>query len=275
MQESTVKSPDFDAPAETRRVARNGIGFTVEIGGKIDRDFWRKFECGWEPETFALFDALLGPGRRLVDVGGWIGPTALYAAGLGAEVRIYEPDPVALAKLRRNVARNPDHAGRIRIEPAALGSYDGRTELTSKEIGNSMTGMVHANDAHRVESIEAPVVDAAGPAAAPALACADLVKIDIEGGEFEVVPRLRRLIRTARPRLYLSLHGFFLRADLDRRARQRWLVEAIAGYPFVYRAKGAVWRRLHAPDATLRKLAADAVLDGSLLLSRDAVPRLA
>ena len=73
--------------------------------------FWNKVEAGlWEPETLALIDQQITPGTTFLDLGAWVGPTALYAAARGARVIALEADPVALAQLRAkldDIARQP------------------------------------------------------------------------------------------------------------------------------------------------------------------------
>lgn len=259
---------------ELREVSRNAASFYVEITEKIDRDFWHKFETRWEPETFRVFDTLLGPGRHMVDVGGWIGPTALYAAALGAEVSVFEPDPVAFRKLQRNLARNPALARRVTCERTALNARTGTARLLSKELGNSMSGLVHGSAEHRRDHTTVRTLSVNEFSVLAQFRAADLIKIDIEGGEFDMVPAMRPILRERRPKLYLSLHGFFLPDDDQRPSRQSALADAISGYPYVYRAASGTWHRLEDADARLRDEAENGVLSGALVLSPEPVPGL-
>ena len=72
------------------------------------KTFWDKYEQGaWEPTTLDVLSRFLKHGSFYIDVGGWIGPTVLYAAALGAEVVAFEPDDVAHAELAKNLELNP------------------------------------------------------------------------------------------------------------------------------------------------------------------------
>ena len=56
--------------------------------------FWPQFGVSWEPQTFKFFKNNLVPGKDYLDIGAWIGPTALLATALGAaKVKIVEPNP--------------------------------------------------------------------------------------------------------------------------------------------------------------------------------------
>ncbi|MCR9222074.1 MAG: FkbM family methyltransferase [Alphaproteobacteria bacterium] len=242
----------------TRTIRRGAAVFRVALPEKLDRDYWAKVaDERWEPETFRLFDAALGqapgagpggPPRRLVDIGAWIGPTALYAAALGASVDAFEPDPVALGKLRANLALNPDLAARIAVHPVALAPAEaaakGTVELATEEAGNSMSGLFR--DAPERLTVAAATPDAAG---LPALfETADLVKLDIEGGEFALLPALAPLLAASRPVLHLSLHARFLpeaRLGAAERGRlQRAALAALPDYAHAYQARRGVWSAL-------------------------------
>jgi len=277
------------ASPDTRSVACAGVAFQVSLPRKLDRDYWAKVEAGrWEPETFRLFRATLdaralGRPTRLVDIGAWIGPTALYAAALGAHVTAFEPDPAALSVLRANLALNPDLAARVRVEPVALdadgGDAQGLATLASEEPGNSMSGLFR--DAPERMRVPAATPEAAGLEAL--VAEADLVKLDIEGGEFALLPALAGLLAAHRPTLHLSLHAKFLPAarfaDGERQALQARALAALPAYACGYWAETGRWRALEDPAAELAgRLAGEAAgargLDGSVLLSDRPIPGL-
>ena len=178
-------------------------------------DFWRSFAAGsWEPETFAIFDHYLDSSTVHLDVGSWIGPTILYAATRARQVIGFEPDPVAFRILEINVRANPGLAP-IQVHPVAIAARPGRLALGSRtEAGDSMSSALFADGpvawtapARRLEEFEAT-----WPADAPVF-----LKIDIEGGEYDLLPSLAAFVRRRRPTLYLSLHShFFLGRSTSR-----------------------------------------------------------
>ena len=217
-----------EVPDDVQMIDVWGTRFNV-ANGATDLGFWARVASGaWEPETFRLIARLTRPGARFVDIGAWIGPTTLFAASRGAIVHAYECDPVALTRLRRNIAVNPDLASRIMVSEAAVGEGNGRMQLWSTALGNSETSLFarHERDGslvHCAASIEVEVVDAAelfcrhGYAADPAV----LIKIDIEGAEFRVVPRLAPLIAGSAAVWYVSFHELNINpTDVPARAQR-------------------------------------------------------
>lgn len=67
----------------------------------------------WEAETFRAFRAVLSdeaarrPGAWVLDLGGWIGVTGLYAAQFAPQVLAFEPDPAARSELVRGPVAVP------------------------------------------------------------------------------------------------------------------------------------------------------------------------
>jgi FkbM family methyltransferase len=206
---------------DSRRIDVRGIELFVTTAERDDSSFWNRFESGvWEPETLDLMDLLLGPGAHFVDVGAWIGPTALYAAARGAAVTAYECDPVALRLLRRNLELNERLARRIGVRDFALGTADGEITLWSQALGNSESSvfaeheregaLVPTPDTAVVEMRDArAVLEAEGDLFRPST----LVKIDVEGSEFHLLPHLTDLLRSSAAVWYVSFHEFNVNAN--------------------------------------------------------------
>lgn len=187
--------------------------------------FWDLFSAGqWEPETIALIVELAGPGTTFVDIGAWTGPLALIAAKCGARVIAFEPDPVALSVLRSNLALNSDVEPMITVVPKALAARAGRFFMASTQLGDSMSSIAHAGP--ETTSVEA--IDAAAWSSSPDFLSADVLKIDIEGAEFLVLPCLSRAFKVKRPVMLLSVHGYHLVERFPRLPkRARWAVQHV------------------------------------------------
>lgn len=98
--------------------------------------FWATFAAGtFEPATVSVLEAELGPGRRFLDIGAWIGPFTLLANALGAQVTAFEPDPVAVAALRNNLALNASLAERVEVRPVAVAASAGSVRLDGGTLG--------------------------------------------------------------------------------------------------------------------------------------------
>jgi FkbM family methyltransferase len=121
------------------------------------------------------------PSPLVLDLGANIGMFGLDALTRypAARVVAYEPDAHNAAVHRRVVELNHDD-GRWRLVEAAAGARDGRVRFTA---GLQTGGHIVENGA----GVEVPMVDVLGE-----IAEADLVKMDIEGGEWGILtdPRI-------------------------------------------------------------------------------------
>lgn len=168
--------------------------------------FWEAMSSqDFEPATVVALTTALQPGTRLLDVGAWIGPFTLLGAALGASVTAVEPDPVAFAALRNNVAANGDLAARITVRGVAAAARPGPVMLSSGPWGqgNGRSTVLSGPRGRPTDAVQVAGVDAAGLA----VDTFDVVKVDIEGGEFTVIPAWSRALAVRRPLLLLSLHG--------------------------------------------------------------------
>jgi FkbM family methyltransferase len=207
-------------------VTRGSVQFSV--GGDHDAFWARVVDGDWEPASYAVLDRFLAPDLIMVDIGAWIGPLTLYAAGLKARVLAYEPDPVARAELAANLALNPELAERVTILPLAVGPGAAEVRLgnrTSARGGDSMSSLLFA-DARvgwPVRSVGLTDVLSAIPAE-----LLGLVKIDIEGAEAEMLEPAAELLARAQPPLFLSVHARFWQPDPLPRLRR--LADLLAAY---------------------------------------------
>ena len=202
----------------------NGEAFRLD---PYHSKFWHKASAGnWEPETFAVLDAHLDKDHDYIDIGAWIGPTVLYAARKARHVWCFEPDPVAYRHLVWNLdlndIRNVSAFGialsdDVRI--ARMASFGG-------EAGDSMSSLLSTDDA---SASDVMTIGWEHFASSVDLSAVSLVKMDIEGAEFDVLPTLLPWLEINRPALYLSVHAPFLDANRRQSALQK-LVKQLAFY---------------------------------------------
>jgi FkbM family methyltransferase len=191
-----------------RVVVKNGHTWRVR---NEDAAFWDRVEQGhWEPMTFSVFDRFLDAKHSYIDVGAWIGPTVLYGASLARHCYALEPDPVAFRKLRENVALNPSIQPRITLSEKCLTvtcdpvTLWNKTSLTG---GDSRSSLLFAGSKVQWEAqgitLERFLSD-------NAIGDCSFIKMDIEGGEFDLLPAIASYLADQRPTLYLSLHPHLL-----------------------------------------------------------------
>jgi FkbM family methyltransferase len=199
-----------------RRVGAAGTSFSVVD----DKDsFWDRFESGaWEPETLSAVAASLGPGTTLVDIGAWIGPIALMAAALGAHVVALEPDPRAYELLAANREANPAFRERVKCINKAAATFEGSMRLASpRKPGDSMGSILAVGRGK--QEWEVQTLTPATIAGLVGSALRIVLKIDIEGAEYELAPALAPVLGPATAAAIVAFHPRLLR-DAGRDASE-------------------------------------------------------
>jgi FkbM family methyltransferase len=192
-----------------RRIRAGAVAFAV---ADDQPTFWDRVEAGrWEPATLATLRRLIGPATTILDIGAWTGILSLYGVACGATRAVaVEADPAALAQLRRNLAANPDLAGRIEIVARAAAPHPGPVRLGARrKPGDSMSSVALA------DSPGAWTAEAVTPAELAALAGEGgplLISLDIEGGEYALLPAMAPLLGRPGSALLVSCHRAILRA---------------------------------------------------------------
>jgi|KBSSwiStaDraftv2_1062776.scaffolds.fasta_scaffold161008_2 FkbM family methyltransferase len=189
--------------------------------------FWRDVAGGrWEAGTFAFLKEHLRPASAFLDVGAWIGPVTLCAARRCARVYAFEPDPLAYRFLLWNLDLN----GVRNVTPfhAALGARTGIRTLSGREgaFGTSRSSLLASTGAPEIAVLGWAWDEWLETVASPRL---DAIKMDIEGGEFELLPAMTAYLRAERPALHLSLHAESL-PEAERRPRIAEALEAVRHY---------------------------------------------
>lgn len=258
-------------------VARNGRTFRV-VRHPLAQAAAEEFCGGFEEGTLRFFDAVLPGCGKMIDFGAYVGFTALYAATHVDTVFAFEPSPVNHELLARNIAVNPDLASRIRLFRHGLGARDELAMLYAKGVADSGASVFR--------DIERGGVLSAAPVASVALRDAaevlreiglddrTLLKIDIEGAEYAVLPAIASLLAEHRPWLHVSFHPFNLVAGSDAyhtttmRLRCAFAAaEVLAPYRFMHLFSDGEWYTVGAAERMdfLRQY----------LLSAKPVPRIA
>jgi FkbM family methyltransferase len=241
------------APAEAQRVlAFNIVSDPVAAQGAAE------FTSGFEEGTIRYFDRVLPHCDRMIDFGAYIGFTALHAASRGVAVYAFEPNPAAHDLLVRNVAANPALAAQMHLFRHGIGPRDEQATLYVKAFADSGASL------HR--TIERGAVVNGVPAATIHLRNANavlrevgvdrrtLLKIDIEGAEYQVLPAIAPLLAAARPWLHVSFHSFNLvhedpyRTELFRLRGMLDAAEALACYRYLHVFSHAAWETVEADD---------------------------
>lgn len=174
-----------ETPLQSLLAALRGVPGYVGLSAR------RKLARRYGKRAVADFRARLagiGPGDAVVDMGANVGLFTAQLAATGAEVHAWEPDPYAFEKLTRRF----DGVANVHLHNAAVALRPGRLRLARKadfdrdpKRHSTASSIYFQSDAGQ-GSVEVDVVafaDALSRCAAPVR----LVKMDIEGAEFDIL----------------------------------------------------------------------------------------
>ena len=219
-------------------LARIG-GRLAEIGRRIEGGEQNREHRRWlrdRGDQLARLDYALREDSSVWDVGGFEGQWASDIAGrFACRVDIFEPMPRAAEGLRRRFAANP----KIAVHDFALGAADGRLKLAlAGDASSLLPGAVAGGS-----TVEVGVRDIAAYCAETGVGRIDLLKVNIEGGEYVLIERLLESGWIARvENLQVQFHDFVPDAAVLRErlaARLAHTHERVWCYEFVWES----WRR--------------------------------
>lgn len=204
----------------------NGLNFRCD---PFHISFWRKVMQGkWEENhIFDSLNKLLNPESIYIDIGSWIGPTVIYAAKLAKQIICFEPDYIAYRHLIWNIEINK--LGNVIPFNIALSDKTGIQKMASfaGALGDSTTSLLKTQDF--TTQIDAYCVNWTEWVDHFGLTNVDVIKIDIEGGEFSLFPIMKPFLIRYKPTIHLSLHAPYL-PDEDRKRRVSELYDIVGIY---------------------------------------------
>jgi FkbM family methyltransferase len=161
------------------------LGRTVFLFGDLDR------KLTW------ILARLIRQGDHVLDVGANIGLVSLWMSDLvgNGTVEAFEPNPVAVAALRKNLAYN--RATNVRVHEVALGMQEAMMDLRvpKGDLGGGSLVRHHCGAAD-VHSVAVRRLDQFDLSVSGRIS---LIKLDVEGAEFEAIAGAKRTVETCRP----------------------------------------------------------------------------
>lgn len=176
------------------------------------RIFWMGY---YSREIVALLKKCIKPGMTVLDVGANIGEISLVAANLvgnDGKVIAYEPVTSIADKLQTHVSLND--LTQIQVQRVGLSSKNqtnvpiyGSCGQDVKDDHNGLASLFGQNkDEAIVEYINITTID--DSVASLGLSNIDLIKIDIEGGEYECLLGAEKILKKYRPMLVVEVQEF-------------------------------------------------------------------
>jgi len=198
-------------------------GMRMALDLQREKDYWLGT---YEPGLEDAARRFVYPGMTVFDVGANIGYISLMAAKLAGEsgkVYAFEALPENAARLRENIRLN-QLSERIRVFEGAVAGNSGKTSFLVHESGamGKAAGSAGRDDAYSI-TLEVPSVSLDDFVYKMRNPVPDVIKMDIEGGEGQVLNGMRRLLSESAPVLLIELHG-------KEAARQVWTILEEAGY---------------------------------------------
>jgi FkbM family methyltransferase len=172
--------------------------------------FWQGVADGsWESDTFAIFERFLDREHCYLDIGTWIGPTILYGCQLAKLAYGLEPDPLAYAELETNIELNRPVSDNIRLLNVCIAPTSGEVAFGSRGQGGDSTSSLLFGRKKTHWTVKALSFD--DFARQYDIAACNFIKMDIEGGEYDILPTMTAYLKAHRPTLHLSLHPCYLK----------------------------------------------------------------
>ncbi len=140
-----------------------------------------------------------GPGDLVADIGGNIGAFAMLAASRGARVRSYEPDPGSFAHMERNTAKWDVECHRAAVIAGDLDTV--QLYVGPRNTRNTLVGKDAKSGQDLDDHVDVPAIRLAEVLRDPV----DLLKLDVEGGEFELLRAEPHVLRRAK-RIIAEVH---------------------------------------------------------------------
>lgn len=142
-----------------------------------------------------------------IDVGAYIGNhTLFFSSVLGVRTIAFEPNPLAFAALQANVELNGIN-GLVELHPLALGAVSGTGEIVTADAGNLGNTTFQPNGQGEIQVVK--LDDVIGEQRV------HLIKIDVSGGEADVLRGARETIARCRPKLLVSAGTRAVLADVE------------------------------------------------------------
>ena len=192
-------------PLSIRKVIRNGIHYKLDISDYMEWCIY--FGIQTEPRTI-LFK-YINKGDIVFDIGANIGEVSLNAAKLvgdSGSVHSFEPASECCCKLQKNVSLNSFET--IVINNIGLGDLKGDFFI-STEFKNNRGGFRIQPSGNNNPNIKVDTLDNYVSSISPEKI--NLIKIDVEGFEYNVLKGGEKAIEKYRPLLFIEINDTNLR----------------------------------------------------------------
>ena len=181
-------------------------------------NFWILHYPNWENDLFGVFDRFLRKDKVFIDIGAWVGLTSIYASRKSKHVYAIEVDPESVKELRQNCKYNCDNVtvidkaiAHVSDKTAFLGA---NSNLQDRPLNDSTSQVF---DTHKEGRFEVTTISIKDLISRYSISNISLIKVDIEGGEEDILEDLYHIHITMNVPINVSFHiDWWKDQNLDR-----------------------------------------------------------
>lgn len=180
---------------------------------KYNLPLWKKYAQGlWEPDTIKFIKYFSNINGEIIDIGAHIDLFSLTASFYFKKVYSFEPSKLSYLRLVQNVQNNKRN--NVKLFNCGIYTFNGNLDMYSTGSGSSGTSVYKTKDTRSnnftvlkkkfVESVK--VISVKDLSKLLDLANIKIIKIDIEGSEYKILPTMREIFCN-KTILHLSMHS--------------------------------------------------------------------
>jgi FkbM family methyltransferase len=204
-------------------VTKGDEQFLVPKHNNQNIKFWQNHFSRWEEETFVVFDKYLDKNKIFIDIGAWIGTTALYGSRKSKHVYCIEADKKSFDDLSENMKNNCEK--NYTLINKAIYEIDnicvnfGKNSFLKNSKLNDSTSHIQTNhktkdDNYMIETITIESLISQYNINPNEIS---LIKVDIEGGEENILRQMYSIHKAHNINVYISFHyTWWVDKNLDR-----------------------------------------------------------
>jgi FkbM family methyltransferase len=185
-------------------------------------NFWQKIYPSWEPDTFSVFDKFLKKDKVFIDIGAWIGTTSMYGCRKSKHVYSIEADNLSIKDLSLNLSNNCIDNNYTIINKAVFNednttiNFGKNIFMKDSKMNDSTSQIINKNSSYSTQ-VKTITIDSILKKYNIEPSSISLIKVDIEGGEENILNDLYHLFKNHKVPLYISMHyEWWKNNDLNR-----------------------------------------------------------
>jgi FkbM family methyltransferase len=175
-------------------------------------NFWENIYTNWERDTFDIFDKFLDKNKIFIDIGGWIGTTAMYGSRKSKYVYSIEADTKSFNDMSINLKNNCKQNYTL-IDKAIYNINNieltfGKNKFLDNSKMNDSTSHIYtdnksSSECYSIQTITLQYIIEKNNINPHEIS---LIKVDIEGGEENILNDLFSIHVNYNVPLYISFH---------------------------------------------------------------------